>query len=243
MIKSSAMMTRGGGKSEDSSKKQVGEFQILNQRMEEMAAKFKTDLNDFRNVLQEKSMARTSASEDNVLNGDLLKLSEKFSLFEKTVMTSLDSLRQDMNQIKIEVATNNNNILVHGVNEDSPDIYQAICDLMHSKININVQKNDINYCYRLGTTNTRDKKPRPILVSFCCRWLRDQIFYSKKLLKGSNVLFTELLTAENLKLFKVARGHFRNHCWTRSGKVIVLCEGVQVVVFSQEKLSELIGKA
>ena len=143
--------------------------------------------------------------------------------------------------LRADTSSKQNIILIHGVEEiQNTDVYDSVTTLISTKINIRINKNDINCCYRLGAKKPGVSKPRPVVVSFCRRWQRDQIFYSKKHLKASSIMFTEMLSVDTLAIFRETRKHFKNECWTKSGQVIVLKDGVKVLVNTHKQLGELI---
>lgn len=43
-----------------------------------------------------------------------------------------------------------------------------------------------------------------------------------------------------MRIYKEARMHFKNLCWTANGKIIVHSDGAKVVIGSSEQLTELI---
>lgn len=242
-------MTRGANRGEESSKKANIDVQKLSDRMEEMAAKFGADIAGFKKELQEKAAKKSESSSDSstkTSNESLARLAERFSTFETSIVATIERIKKDMEVVKSKISTaqpgstNENVILVHGLNENlNGDLYTNIVELMSDKVGFKIDKTDLNHCFRLGANNPSAKKPRPILVAFCRRWMRDEIFANKKRLKGTGVLFTELLTRDNLKLFKLAKDRFKNLCWTVRGKVVVLNEGVKVTIDSIDKLNQL----
>ena len=237
-------MVRGASKVDEPSTRQNAEFQKLNDRIEQMAAQFGADLDSFKKDLKEKVSLKAGSNEQ---TGDVLTLTNRFSVFEKSAFESLQTIKQDLNQLKTEVSkqtmsANQNTILIHGLDESQgADLYENVVKLITTKIKVKVSKADLNYCYRLGVKKSAAKKPRPVVVSFCQRWLRDQIFYNKRELKGSTILFTEMLTAESLKLFKEAKDRFKNSCWTMGGRVFVINSGAKVFVNSLEKLNSIVS--
>lgn len=94
-------------------------------------------------------------------------------------MNSIEMLKEDLDRLKTEPSTNQNALLIHGVAEaedGASDLYTTVTDLINSKMDIEINKFNINIIYRMGAKNgTTTKKPRSIVVSFCQRWLRDQI--------------------------------------------------------------------
>lgn len=239
------MLTRGSNKGEDASKRQNSDFIRLSERMEGMAAKFEAELSDFKKKLSNRA---TPTGESGAENDEMVNLHSKFFSFEKDVLDSLQDIRREIDQLRSNMSrhiasTNQNCILIHGVAENQQDLYKEVIDLVETKIGTKICKSNLNTCYRMGTRQVKSDKPRPVLVSFCQRWLRDEIFYGKKRLKGSAVLFTELLTSDMLALFKEARKHFQNSCWTMGGKVFIFSAGRKTLVNSLDKLNEIIKNA
>lgn len=234
-------MMKGVNKGEEvpkSSRATKSDIQKLNDRLEEMAAKFTGDLDSFRTVLTSKSIEKEES-------GDLERLREKFLCFERSTLESLSKFQQEISSLKTVMSSytmvsNQKALLVHGVSENvSTNVYENMAKLITTNIGVQVQMSDLDYCYRLGRKVDNPKKPRPVVVSFCRRWQRDQVFYLKKKLKGSGILFTELLSNDNLALYKEARSIYKNSCWTFKGRVIVLCRGEKVFVNTSQDLKDL----
>ena len=138
------------------------------------------------------------------------------------------------NTEKLTLNRNSNILLLHGIDEGSSNMYEVVQHLMLSKLNIDSEKRDFNHCYRLGQ-KMDGKKPRPIVVDFATRWMRDIVFYSKKKLKGTKLLITEMLTLKNLNVYKIIREIQKISCWTRNGRVICLYNGKKMVIDTEEE--------
>lgn len=223
------------------STRQVSEIQKLSGRMDDMAAKFTIELDSFRKEFQNNSSKSGSEA-----SGNFEIFAERFSAFENSIKEMLQGFREEINELKAQeeksiMAANGSSLLIHGLSENQQDdLYEKVIDVITTKIDPDFNKTDINYCYRLGQKKSESSKPRPIVVNFCRRWMRDRIFYGKKRLKGTKIMFTELLTAVNLKLFKDARDVFKNSCWSKSGRVFVFHNSVKVQVRSSAMLAEII---
>lgn len=200
----------------------------VNSRVDKLAEQFRKGLDDFKNeFLSSKSAAPGTPEQDN--NDYFLN---KFKAFEQSINTSLNKLRDDVKQLNEDMLTLNrkvkstelkrncNAILIHGLKEEKSCLYTEVIELIQNKIGIQLNKDNINQCYRVGKKR-QNNKPRPVLVHFCQRWMRDMVFYDKKKLKGSCFMFTEVLTVDNLKLLKKARELVGNSAWTYGGLVYV----------------------
>lgn len=82
----------------------------------------------------------------------------------------------------------------------------------------------------MGRKNSTKNKPRPLVLQFYRRWTRDTVFTNKKQLKGTRIVITELLTPENLQLFKKAREIFNQQAWTYNGFVYVETSGQRKLI-------------
>lgn len=163
-------------------------------------------------------------------NGDFF---DKLKIFEDSINSSIDSLKIDVGHLNEEISslkvkTNNmeifklhNSIVVHGIKEERTNLYDEIIRLCQSNLEITITKNDINHCYRIGKKSEKNVRPRLVAVQFCQRWRRDLVFANKKKLKGLPLMFTEMLTLDNLKLYRQARTVFKKAAWTFNGVVFV----------------------
>lgn len=222
----------------------------VNQRVEELSENMKQGMAEIKSLLSMSSVS-TSTS-DNAPAGPNVDILNSFKKFESEMYLSLEQLKSDINVLKeesnttsnrvknIELKNNYNYIIIHGFAEnDNSDLLQDVIQLISDKVNIQVKKEAINACYRIGKKTPDKKKPRPVAVLFTHRWLRDDIFFNKKKLKGSRIMFTELLTVDNLKLFKRAREVFDTSVWTFRGLVYVSQGGVKKLIRCNEDITEM----
>lgn len=91
----------------------------------------------------------------------------------------------------------------------------------------------------MGKKNNNTKKPRPIAVEFCQRWMRDSIYSNKKKLKGTNILITEKLTQPTLKLFLLVKGIKGKQCWTSGGRIYFLEGNVKKEIRNEEDVKNI----
>lgn len=140
---------------------------------------------------------------------------EEIANIKSTILqtdTKLDDLHQRMLS---------NNLLFFGIKEKTGERVQTtVCSTVRDQLGYIIAPRDIDFSFRLGKLGSHDC--RPILVGFVNRWVRQDIFASKSLLKGTKIVIKENLTPRRLKLFKEisALVGFRN-CWTMSGTIYV----------------------
>lgn len=215
----------------------------LNTRVDELAEQFQHGINEVKKLFKTSTeMTIAGLPQDKVES----ELSKRFIKFEEDINNSLYKIKNDIKELqanieksasnieKLMVNQNNNMLLIHGIKEDNPNDYETVQNLLLNKFNIQSVKRDFNRCYRLGQKQS-SKKPRPIVVYFASPWMRDSVFYSKKELKGTKLLITEMLTIKNLNIYKIIReikGDIR--CWTKYGRVMVLHRGKKIAVDAEE---------
>lgn len=228
-------------------RRQTRGVQKLNSRVEELANKVSVDFDRFKSELR-KNIGSSGASGDAASQDEcFLRLEKEFTEFEATVKGCLQDICTELVNLRTEInrpaAMMNGNIILCVQEDLFADIYENVSEVVTTKIRVEVKKSDFNFCYRLGSKKQDANKPRPIVVSFCQRWLRDKIFYGKRALKGKQILFTEMLTDGNLKLFREARKQFGNSCWTNRGLVYVLKNGARTQVTSMNQLKGWLEEA
>lgn len=217
----------------------------LQSRVDELTAKFDAGIQDLKKICMEDC---ASSEQVNTLKRDLCS---KFGDFEKSVTSSLQSVKNQVMDMQREIESqaskidrierekNRNILLIHGVEEKNADIYEQILYLFTSSLNIDIKKSDINECYRMGQKNSSRSKPRPVVISFVNCWMRDHVFSSKRKLKGSKILITELLTVSTMSLFKDIRSAVGLSTWTIKGQIILLHNGRKIKIDSEEQWLEI----
>lgn len=217
----------------------------VNARVEKLASDFNSGLSMLQEEFSKLKNSYTSAGAEK--QPDFL---EKLKSFQEKISTSLGDLIKDVGNLKaisntlqlrvqsMEMKHNSNFVILHGIPEQNPDIFSTAIKLFSEKLNIKLDKSELSFCYRLGKKPPTGTRPRPIVVQFCRRWARDSIFNNKKRLKGSGIIITEMLTSENLTLFKKARELFSKSAWTFNGLVYVEISGNRRLIKSESDLGD-----
>ena len=95
-------------------------------------------------------------------------------------------------------------LVLNGVKEnphETEDVDEIVLDVISQKLGVKISSNDdIQRCHRLKTRRPRHspverQSPRPIIIKFVSYRKRQEVFTSKKKLKGSGLVLTESLTA------------------------------------------------
>ena len=94
-----------------------------------------------------------------------------------------------------------NCILIHGATEvRGEDTDNIAVNLFNTKLNIPINKSDLDRSHRLNTKKRKQNRPRPIIVKFSSYNKKAEVFKVKRRLKGSGISLSESLTAHRQQL-------------------------------------------
>lgn len=206
------------------------------------------------NSISELKQLITGTAAKNTKNDsyDPKELLAKLNTFRDETQKTLNSLKIELSKLQQQTSTvekriqeqkqlsYQNSIMISGLPENTAvgnDIVESVVNIVNSKLKISLSSQDINYCYRLGKHDDQREKPRPVAVFFTNRWKRDKVFGAKKNLKGSGVVFSELLTKEKLNLFKKAVSKYGiKNCWTWRGNVYSIINDNKIHIISENDI-------
>lgn len=129
-----------------------------------------------------------------------------------------------------------NEIEVSGVTEAENENVHHTMLMMSSLVGIRLTDTDVDGIHRAGPRRGPGHSPRPIVVKFTRRALRDQFLKAAKIRKltttdvdikgeSSNIYVNERLTRSNRLLFRDTRKQFKEagykFCWTSGGIIYV----------------------
>ncbi|CAC5384687.1 unnamed protein product [Mytilus coruscus] len=118
--------------------------------------------------------------------------------------------------------------------------FKELCNAM----NVNIEKNDIVSCHRIGKEPTAGK-PRSIIVRFFSRDLKYKIMSNKTVLKGKldykDIFINEDLTMLRLKMLNMVKKHDNvKSVFTRDGKInCFLRNGRKKIIENPDDLFEV----
>lgn len=227
------------------SKVEAKSVKELNARIEKLETLFTKGLSELKSASNAESDQSTVQELDNSVFG------EKLKQFENIMKLSLKEIKNDLGALQAQVdktvrqvnnfhaQQNSNMLIIYGISEnDDLNIYENVLNIFSNKLNVNIAKTDIKYCYRLGQ-KIASKKSRPVLIEFVHRWMRDQLFYSKRNLKGTKILIVEKLSSHTLELFKKVRDKMGQSSWTYGGTIYVLINDTKIAVRTEEQWLEI----
>lgn len=230
-------------KKNNNSKPIPSEMDEVNKRVNQLETEFSRRLSKFKEeLLGQKPSDGANLDFEDILN--------RFQQFEKTIMEEINTIKVDVSQklseLEYSVDTNtqrayNKCLLIHGVSE-SEEIYPAVLNLFSTKLKISIDKSVIADCYRLGKKDVGNKKQaRPIVVEFVHKYERDNVFYKKRVLKGTKIVITELLTRMRLQILQKCQSVYKQQCWTSNGNIIVMDGEKKVFISNRSDMKKYLN--
>lgn len=215
----------------------------LNDKVENLSAKFSSEMEQFKQHLE--TTVEKPGSESEMGND----LRERFLHFQKRIEGELYQLRleiQELNkrsQLSVEFQSslkrkeNRSKLLLHGfVFNEKSDIIDAVLDMLRG-YSFNITKSDINACYKFSSKSS--VKIPLVCIEFCQQWKRNEIFNNKKNLKGTKIMLSEVLTSGQLQLFSKCKTKFKRNCWTINGNIFVLHDNIKTLVNSNHVFEKI----
>lgn len=217
----------------------------LNDRIGKLHEQFQKELSDVKKALKSEKKA-TGDSAGTSRDCDLVGIDKKLENIEATFFREINLLRSDVLGLEAKVSimqdkwthtellNNKRMIVIHGLPETSDgNLGDYVIGFIANRLNFKLNKGDISDTYRIGRQKKNDKKIRPVVVEFCDKWIRNEVYYKKRSLKGTKIMITERLTSENLMIFKEVRQLKKNDCWTKGGIVFASNNGKKMRIGSK----------
>ena len=142
----------------------------------------------------------------------------------KTLTDQVEQLTEDLWNVKKHAVSNDQyarrlNMRISGIpytqNENLKDKFMSI---VHSKLKIRIQPNDIEIIHRLAPSRTTGK--RATIVKFRYRDIKYDVMRARKALQGSGITFSEDLCKENMDFMDRAKQHPKVLAtWAWNGKI------------------------
>ena len=138
--------------------------------------------------------------------------------------------------------------MVHGIEEnDNENTDALVVNMFNDKLNIgDFNVHEIQRSHRLGPKlqrrNLRSARPniRPIIVKFTNYRKRQDVFKSKRSLKGTNLVITENLTHRRYSLLKASITKLgQGKVWPYDGRILTKVNNQIIPTNTLEHLDEL----
>lgn len=167
---------------------------------------------------------------ENKLDARLQKFEEKLTQVCESIKTLSAGIENNTKKI-VELEVNfdsiaqnqkKNCVRICGLPESANEsLIESIIVFMNEYLKINCSKNEIDYCFRVGST-TEENKPRIAIVNFLCNWKKSEVINTKKVLKGTPFSIFEDLTPKRYKILEQAKKKYGNNMvWSSGGKLFV----------------------
>lgn len=153
-----------------------------------------------------------------VTDGKILEQENKIKSLEEKI-NSLN-YRNEILEQRSHVKT----LRIHGIEEaadgEKGNLENELIKIFNHKLKVNMQLNDIEYCYRMGKKDS--KKPRPIIVNMFSYKIKQKVFAQKKAFKNTGIsMYEELTRTRAMILKKAIEMYGKRNVWTNEGKIYV----------------------
>lgn len=203
--------------------------------------KLSSEFSSFQERMDRAERAQPSHCRGSELEG----IRADFSVFKKEIMSCFLRLEARVASVEnrldeADAYSRRNCLLVHGIVEDGNEVCtDVVLNFLNKAIKCSSKFDirSIDNCHRLSG-GTRKDSPRPIVVRFCSYLDRRCVFDSKKSLKGTGIVVSELLTRKRSGLLRKTKETFgKDRVWTRDGKIFALnSKGKRMVIASDGDL-------
>ncbi|KAJ8728885.1 hypothetical protein PYW07_006581 [Mythimna separata] len=213
-------------------------YSKLSNSVEELSSTFASRMTQYEEDLKN---ASSEASHKTIAS-----LSKDFIDFKSLVWKTLSMLKSQMEWLVVgldrhEMASRGKVLLLHGLPEDKEATPSAsFLGVLSKHLGLkDITSKDLTACHRLGSNTS---KPRPLLVRFESRIVRNEVWRSKTKLKSTGLTLSEFLTKPRHDVFMKARKHFGMHkCWTSEGKIVIqVSDGLRKKIESASEYRELV---
>lgn len=166
------------------------------------------------------------------LEAELSKIVKKYEV----KIAELEDKLQDTNDKLdgLEQYSRRNNLRIYGIpenaGENTADLVISVCK---QYLNIDIGIDEVDCSHRLGKA---ENGPKPIIIKFCRRSVKQLVYRNKKKLKGSKIVIREDLTQKRISLLKEVQKKFGiKTVWTSEGNIFVKSkDGIKKLTSARE---------
>lgn len=165
---------------------------------------------------------------------EITEIKKDIMEIKNCVDTDINQMSSTLNAMKTENEKNlqkleimeqelkKNNLRVFNLKEKTnEDTIQEVINLFNSKMHLDIKKDDIEVCYRIG--KIEKEKTRGIFLKMTSCYLKQNIYTNKKLLLGTGVVVREDFTTNRKFLLDEAiKKYSLKKVWTKLGKIYVI---------------------
>ena len=171
------------------------------------------------------------------------------------LLGEISDLRGEIDQLKLsgddyEQRSRNDCLVIHGIPEGDgkqhEDTDSLVRDTIEKELGVELKLEDIKRSHRLGPRKnqraTRTTKPNARPIIFRLQWFnkRQEIYSSKRKLKGKGITITENLTRLRYEVYKQAILKFgKNNVWSMEGRIFVKIDNEKKSLTTLQELESL----
>lgn len=139
------------------------------------------------------------------------QLRNKCDVLEKRLET------QDETILQMERRLNRNNVIIYGIDEKEmeSELAKNIVEVLNTKLEIDINKGDIEQVYRIGKRKINES-PRPIRLLLINNIVKNKIVQTKSKLKGTKIFINDDLP----KTLRIREAEKRRKRMESNGKTI-----------------------
>ena len=199
---------------------------LVEKKIEKITASFEKRIEVLECQLFEKAQENEKLREEiKTMNHKIEEKQDGAAQVDRDNSYQTEQTRKRLNDL--EQYTRSNNIRVYGIpdtNEtESPTqtIKIFLKEIKDLPIDV-VDETDIDIAHRLGRFNPN--KPRPVIIRFTTRMVKDDIMRQKKILRQRKIFVNEDLTRLNQQVFTAIRLRCQDEVksvWTRNGRIMI----------------------
>lgn len=186
----------------------------------------------------------------NMVNKEICKKVDEINVKMQSLETRLKTLEEENSVLrtennvlksdneKMEQYSRRNNIRIFGIEEKNGEtVEDVIMDLFITKMGVEINKENIDRCHRVGAT--KPNKHRPIIVKFISYKHRQAVLKNKSKLKGTKCFIREDLTVYRQNLLSQAFANFDN-AWAYNGKIFTVFKNQSYCIQSNDDLQKVL---
>lgn len=179
-----------------------------------------------------------------IISGSFTEKIDKLQTQVTDLNTKLEESRNVVLELQLKVDNLEQNskvkqLRLYGLEESNGEkLKEKIHHTLGAKLKID--NLEIEACHRIGQKNANNRKPRPVRIFFNSVAARHQVFYKKKILKGSNMVVVEELTNYKYNLLQRSKEKVgKENAWSKNGKIYVAINGKSEIIKTEKQLNQL----
>lgn len=193
---------------------------IADKIIKTVSEKFSIILDDQKETI---CKLNTEVQELKTVNKNLQKNIDKHEQYSRNLNLRIFGVKEEPKNYHNQEGANSNK----GGSQEMKEVREVL-DLFRNKLKVDIKEGDIRRCHRVNAKNPDSKQPRPraILVRFVSNNKRMLILKSKSALKSTEIQIREDLTKNRFALLQRAiKKYTHKNAWCRNGTIYTKVNG------------------